>query len=336
MVSTLGYPGGAVMGNNTDLNDLRAALIAHAAALAIDLLGPPNPKLMSKSALRWGNKGSLCVTVAGAKAGLWADHESGAGGDLFALITRQRGGTFPYAIKYARDFCGVRGSSINAQPVSNPEPDDDERARRAVELFNVAGSIDHPIVERYLDRRKLTLPDGVDGRVLRFHRHCPFGRGEHHPALITLYRDIASDEPRAISRTALTPEGVKIDRKMLGPIAGTACKLSPDEDVTLGLHIAEGTETAIASMMLGFVPMWALRSAGAISNFPVLSGIECLTIIADHDKVNPKTGKTPGQTAARLCSQRWTSSGIAVRRVMPTATGEDLADIVQRREATHG
>jgi putative DNA primase/helicase len=336
MVSTLGYPGGAVMGKNTDLTDLRAALIDRAADLSIALLGPPNPKLKSKSELRWGNKGSLSITVAGAKAGLWADHESGAGGDLFALITRQRGGTFPDAIKHARDFCGMRGNSNNARPASNPEPDDDERARRAVELFNIAGSIDHPIVERYLDRRKLILPDGVDGRVLRFNPYCPFGRGERHPAIIAVYRDIASDEPRAISRTALTSEGVKIDRKMLGPIIGCACKLSADEDVTLGLHIAEGIETSLAGMMLGFVPMWALGSAGAISNFPVLSGIECLTIIADHDKVNPKTGKTPGQTAARLCSQRWTGSGIAVRRVTPTATGEDLADIVQRREASHG
>lgn len=187
------------------------------------------------------------------------------------------------------------------------------------------------------------MPDDVDDNVLRFHQHCPFGSGERHPAIIALYRDINTDEPRAISRTALTPEGLKLDRRMLGPIKGCACKLTADEDVTLGLHIAEGIESALAAMMLGFMPMWALGSAVGIEYFPVLSGIECLTIVADNDKINPKTGKPPGQEAARECSQRWTDAGVHVRRVTPTKTGEDMADIVKRNadhaphmEAAHG
>lgn len=317
-----------------DLNDLRATLINRAADLAIDLLGQPNPKLKSKCELRWGNKGSLSVTVAGAKAGLWADHESSTGGDLFALIRRQRGGTFPDAVRYARGFCGMRISS--ARQSSAREPDDDERAKQAVKLFNVADSIDHAITKLYLERRKLILPDGVDGNVLRFHRQCPFGPGERHPAIIALYRDICTNEPRAISRTALTLEGEKISRKMLGPISGCACKLSPDENVTLGLHIAEGIETGIAAMMLGFVPMWALGSAVGIAHLPVLSGIECLTIITDNDKINARTGKTPGKAASRECSQRWTGAGVTVRRVTPTTIGEDIADVVKRREMAHG
>lgn len=319
---------------NTDLNDLRAALTDRAADLATTLMGEPNRCFKSKSELRWGNKGSLSVTVAGAKTGLWADHESGTGGDLFALITRERGGTFPDAVRHARDFCGMRINTTRLS--SNPQPNDDERAQFAIKLFNVAGAIDRPIAKRYLERRKLILPDGVDGNVLRFHKHCPFGQGTRHPAIIALYRDVHSDEPRAICRTALTTEGEKIDRKMLGPILGCVCKLSPDESVTLGLHIAEGIETGIGAMMLGFIPMWALGSASAIAHFPILSGLECLTIMTDHDKVNPQTGKQPGQAAARECSQRWTSAGIRVRRVTPNKLGEDMADIVKRREMANG
>jgi putative DNA primase/helicase len=320
--------------NKVDLNDLRGALIDRAADLVNVLLGPANPKMKSKKDLRWGSKGSLSVTVLGPKAGIWVDHETGEGGDLLKLIMRERGGSFPDAIKYARDFCG--SIKLSNRKVDHDVPDDAERTKRALSLFDAAGSVNHPIGTRYFERRKLILPDGIDGSVLRFHPHCPFGAGERHPALIVLYRGIEDDIPRAISRTALTPEGIKIDRKMLGPIGGTCCKLSADEDITLGLHVAEGIETAIAAMMLGFVPMWALGSAGAIANFPVLSGIECLTIIADNDKVNPFTGRTPGQIAARECSQRWTGSGIAVRRVTPTATGEDMADIVHRRGVAHG
>ena len=325
-----------MMRKYTDLNDLRAALIDRAADLVVSLIGEPNRSFKSKSELRWGNKGSLALTVAGAKAGLWADHEAGDGGDMFKLIMRERGSNFADAIKFARDFCGVRATSHtprSRQPVT--EQDDAGRTKNALALFNAAGGIDHPISDRYFDSRKLVLPDGVNGNVLRFHRHCPFGTGERHPAIMALYRDINTDEPRAVSRTALTPEGVKIDRKMLGPIRGCACKLSPDENVTLGLHIAEGIETGLAAMMLGFMPMWALGSADAIAKFPVLSGIECLTVMTDNDQINTKTGKTPGQEAARECSQRWTRAGATVRRVTPSVTGEDIADIVRRREMGH-
>jgi len=76
-------------------------------------------------------------------------------------------------------------------------------------------------------------------------------------------------------------------------------------------------------MMLGFVPMWVVGSAGAIASFPVLSGIECLTILTDNDKPHPTTGKTPGQTAALECSKRWTDAGCEVRRIVPKFVGED-------------
>lgn len=324
-----------------DLNDLRAALIQRAADLVIHFIGQPNPKLKSPRELRWGRKGSFALAVKGDKAGLWTDHEADVGGDLFDLIMRERGGDFVDAIKFAGDFCGMRINTRSvapapSKPSAKPEPDDDdERARYALKLFDVGSSIDNPIAQNYFERRKLIIPEGLDGPVLRLHRHCPFGKGITHPAILALYRDIRSNEPRAISRTALTADGEKIDRKALGPWAGCACKLSPDDDVTLGLHIAEGIETAIAAMMLGFAPMWATGSAGATTHFPVLPGIETLTIIVDHDVVDPLTGKTPGQTAARECSARWTGAGVHVRRVVPDNLGEDMADIVAR-EAAHG
>ena len=58
--------------------------------------------------------------------------------------------------------------------------------------------------------------------------------------MIALYRDIRTNEPKAIHRTALTPGGEKIDRMTLDPKAGCAIKLSADEDVAEGLTIAEG------------------------------------------------------------------------------------------------
>jgi hypothetical protein len=40
-----------------------------------------------------------------------------------------------------------------------------------------------------------------------------------------------------------------------------------------------GDQLAVFSRMLGFKPAWALGSAGALRNFPVLDGIESLTLI---------------------------------------------------------
>ena len=156
----------------------------------------------------------------------------------------------------------------------------------------------------YLSNRKLKLPSYVED--VRFHPSCPFGK-ERLPCMVALYRDIVSNEPRAIHRTALMSDGHKIDRKALGPKGGCAIKLTPDAEVSTGLTIAEGIETALAGMALAFCPAWALGDAGSIERFPVLSGIECLTILADNDPT--------GQNAAIECSSRWTAEGREVFRV---------------------
>jgi hypothetical protein len=113
------------------------------------------------------------------------------------------------------------------------------------------------LVEKYLASRQLGLPDRHQ-EILRFHPSCPFGKGSRHPCMIALYRDVRTNEAKAIHRTALTHDGKKIDRKSLGPIGGCAIKLTADEDVTEALTIGEGIETVLAGMVLNFRPAWAL------------------------------------------------------------------------------
>jgi hypothetical protein len=151
--------------------------------------------------------------------------------------------------------------------------------------------------------------------------------------MIALLRNIVTDEPRAIHRTALTPEGQKapisFPRLTLGSKAGAAVKLSANEDVSTRLAIGEGIETTIAGMMLQFAPAWALGDAGELGAFPVLPGIESLTIFVDHDLSRGRAG----QRRARQCSDRWTSAGCEVFRVIPTRPGADLNDVVRERLA---
>jgi putative DNA primase/helicase len=135
--------------------------------------------------------------------------------------------------------------------------------------------------------------------------------------MIALMRDILTDAPRAIQRTQLTPGGEKIDRLMLGPSKGAAIKIDPDADVTMGLCIGEGLETCLSGRVMGLTPVWALGSAGAISNFPLLPGIEGLHIFLENDEAN--------QRAAQVCSDRWLDAGCTVLTAAPV-TGNDLND----------
>lgn len=184
-------------------------------------------------------------------------------------------------------------------------------------------------VEVYLRARGLKSITVMD---LRFHPACPFA-GTRTPALVALVRDIGTNEPKAVHRTALTPDGCKVevaghDRLSLGPIAGGAVKLTPDEDVTTCLGIGEGIETTLSLQLVPefeWSPVWSLLSASGVAGFPVLSGIECLWIAVDHDPT--------GVRAAEECARRWTRAGRLVFVVRPTRVKTDLNDVV--REAGH-
>ena len=75
-------------------------------------------------------------------------------------------------------------------------------------------------------------------------------------------------------------------------------------------------------------PCWALGSAGAIRSFPVLAGVEALSILVDNDEAD-RNGRRAGQEAALECSQRWITAGHEVRRIVPRRQGADMADLVE-------
>ena len=121
--------------------------------------------------------------------------------------------------------------------------------------------------QRYFNiERKLELGPDLCGEVLRWHP----GIG----ALLALFRNIMTGEPQAVSRIFLDRDARKIERKFLGPVNGASVMLDAFENVLEGLHIGAGVETCMTGRQLGFTPGWALGSDFAITNFPVLAGIE--------------------------------------------------------------
>jgi hypothetical protein len=99
--------------------------------------------------------------------------------------------------------------------------------------------------------------------------------------------------------------------------------LSAFDEPTGGLTICEGVETGIGLLMDGCAPVWACGGAGTLARFPVLAGIECLTIDADADAA--------GINAARRTAARWKRAGRDVAVSTPAAG--DWADVMQRRSA---
>ena len=112
-------------------------------------------------------------------------------------------------------------------------------------------------------------------------------------------------------------------------MGGCVIRLWPDEEVTQGLVLGEGVETVLAAAttivhrgtLLG--PAWAAGSAGNLESFPVLRGIESLTILTDNDV----SGR--GQQAAHRCGRRWREAGRYVALLVPRRAGTDFNDIIR-------
>jgi phage/plasmid primase-like uncharacterized protein len=258
------------------------------------------------------------------------------GGDVIALVEHLDGCDFVTACEILIAERRGNGSAEErpghhskrfAQVDGDAKNDDPKRSSRALKLWYEAGPLSRLALDYFRSRGIPELPLPGTHDVLRFHSRCPFGT-ERHPCIIALLRNIVTNVPQAIHRTALTPDGKKLARKALGPKAGTAIKLWPDEDVTAGLVIGEGLETTLSAAAQvehrGTLlrPAWAAVDAGNMAEFPVLPGVESLTVLVDNDE----SGR--GQEAARECARRWLKARREAILLTPHNLGADFNDLV--------
>lgn len=175
----------------------------------------------------------------------------------------------------------------------------------------------------YLTARHCCLPPPYGD--LRWHPALKHPSGHVGPALVALITDVHTNAPLSLHRTWITATGkadVNPPRLLLGnhSIAGGCIRLTPDDEVTGILGIAEGIETAL-SLAWAPMPTWATIDAGHLSKFPLLDGIQTLVIAQDNDPA--------GIAAALSCSARWVAGGKAVYVTQQAANdlNDSLAEV---------
>jgi Toprim domain/CHC2 zinc finger len=257
-----------------------------------------------------------------------------ARGDVIALTQFLDGCNFREAVEY---LTGERSPAPSRPaPAATDAPRDDDRDARALmfarqiafELRPILGSPGETCLR---DARKIKTHaiEDVLERIdaIGWHPAVYFNEPGHAlhgrklGAIIGVMTDPVTAEPTgAISRTYIH-EGLKVGKaKTLGSPAGII-RLTPEEDVFGRLHIAEGLETALTGMSIGLRPMWATGSTAIMAKLPVVSGIEALTMIADHD------ANGAGERAAAEVASRWREAGKEARVWRPKSIG-DLNDIL--------
>jgi putative DNA primase/helicase len=172
--------------------------------------------------------------------------------------------------------------------------------------------------EQYIRRIRKRDPSGIAD--LKHHPKIYINKTDHHPAMVAAIRDVLTGDIIGIHRTFIdAATGKKINRKMLGVSKNGAIMLDPYDAITQGLTLCEGIEDGLA--IRDFTrPVWVCMSADNIRSFPLLPGVESLSIYADRDDT--------GQNAARECGQRWADAGCDVTIRTPIG-GKDADEVLK-------
>jgi hypothetical protein len=236
--------------------------------------------------------------------------------------------------------CGIEGYVVPDGTVSRPAPasikddDGDEAHRRrnaeaAERIWDEAVPIEGTPGALYFYKRGIDLTLLPDFGGLRWHPKCPW-QDSHIGCVIACFTDIVSGEPRGIHRRPIR-KGEK--PRTLGPMSGCVIRLWPDAAVARAVVLGEGTETTAAAATRIIChntllqPAWAAGCASNMASFPVLPGIESLTLLVDHD------ASGAGQEAAAACAHRWRTAGREVIRLTPRDLGADFNDIITKGDA---
>jgi hypothetical protein len=264
------------------------------------------------------------------------------GGDGFDLIMAMKGIDFPRAARLVEGIVGRArwNRSWSRRSRSGPQPS--ASASSTIRSSSTTSTGKTTTADAMRLWRETVDPRGEPPEIYLNSRKLPILCDElanklgaslrWHPgkqAMLWLMRSITTGEPQACLQTLLDENGRKrfatvngkpTCRLFCGRIQGAAIMLDPFDTVLDGLHIGEGGETCLAARQYGLRPCWALGSAGAIAKFPVLDGVQALTILGEK-------GCAENERAIEACGVRWQDAGREVEIIFPDV-GKDMNDLL--------
>jgi phage/plasmid primase-like uncharacterized protein len=252
---------------------------------------------------------------------LWNCRGCSLGGDAIDLVRHVDGCSYGEAVRaLERERISKRVASV-ARSVD----DDGWSLDFAEQIWGQTTEL-MPQATAYFERRGITIDDVPDHGGLRWHSSCPW-EGGTKPCVVGRYTTAVDNKPRGIWRRPI--DGDK--PKALGPTAGCVIRLWPDNAVETALVLGEGVETTLAASTriehrgAMLQPAWAAGSAANMQSFPVLPGVDCLTLLADNDT------NGVGQRAAQECAQQWLAAGKDLELLIPNKAGVDFNDVTIER-----
>ena len=255
---------------------------------------------------------------------VWNCRGCSRGGDAIELVRHVQGCSFREAVAFLD--CGAALSSRPFVPWSSrtrPTTVDDRAALDyAGKIWNDADTLGPEAIE-YFERRGIDINAVPNHGDLRWHPRCPW-EGGTRPCIVGGYTTAEGNQQRGIWRRPI--DGSK--PKALGPTTECVIRLWPDDAIETGLVLGEGVETTLAAATnikrrdTLLQPAWAAGSAGGMGRFPVLPGIQALTLLVDNDE------SRAGRRAADECADRWEADRREVTLLEPKRLGADFNDLV--------
>ena len=255
------------------------------------------------------------------------------GGDVIDLVQHLDGCDFVNAVRSLIGD-GLRRQTATAKPEEGDGYKDDQRKLAWAEaIWRETLPLGREAIA-YFTNRFIDINQVPEHGGLRFHPRCRWPGNITKPCIIGRFTTALGNEPRGILRRPITGEKAIA----LGPMGGCVIRLWRDDAIEQGLVIGEGVETVLSAATRIYhrgkllQPAWAVCVANNLKNFPILSGIEILTVLVDNDLPDQRD-KRAGQEAAAECAARWSTAGRKVIRLTPKALGADFNDVVLRHGA---
>lgn len=283
--------------------DLKLLAAPFARDIASELCGEPNRRMSNASRIRYGRRGSLSVDLRPASAGVWKDHETGEGGSIIDLASRQLGLSFPAACDWIAARCGVGDGTIDADDMARRREemaalaalqdaeDAQDRAARVDAAWAIWMASVPPagtLAQTYLTARRCWQPWLASGNAIRFSPACSMDDGGTYPAMVAAMTDALTGEFTGCHRTHIAPGGSgkgARGKRMLGTAKGAVVRLRDEPGSTA--CFAEGIETALSTpALIGATPpkVIATLSAGTMRTLPIMPGVENALVMADIDE----------------------------------------------------